>query len=251
MKKCLVFLVVIFMFVCSFNSNLFAEDVELHGSLNVGYFSHFVGGLTGAVIYDDPVLQQSVGITVESLGLYTKVWSSYSPESGFNKDFGDEVDYIIGIYRKIGKVGCDISYAFYNMYDMDDTTGDLHALALHLDLPEILFVNPYLTLEQDIPVDREILEGGFMYRAGVRYNASLPKSQVIVLDVSLGGHDGAFGKRPETISYAKLAVSSTFRLWKIDVTPMINFQKRLGYKVRGGGATESKIWYGLNCSLSF
>ena len=126
----------ILVFFCSFN-NLFAEDLKFNGSLDVGYFSRYISGFNGMTVYDDPVFQQSIGVTVEPLGLYIKAWSSYSPKSGFNNDFGDEVDYIIGIYRKVGKIGCDISYAFYNVYDLDDTAGDLHALVLHLDLPEV------------------------------------------------------------------------------------------------------------------
>ncbi|MEA2088456.1 MAG: hypothetical protein U9O55_01270 [Patescibacteria group bacterium] len=90
-----------------------------------------------------------------------------------------------------------------------------------------------------------------MYRAGVKYNINLIRSQAINLNISIAGHDGACGKRSKTISSAKLAVSSTFKLWKVDVTPIINFQKRLGYKVRDGGMTEYKIWHGINFFISF
>lgn len=249
MKKYLVSIVAGILVLCSFN-NLFAEEMKFSGSLDIGYFSHYVGW-PGTTVYDDSVFQQSIGATLDPLGLYVKAWSSYSPKNGFNSDFGDEIDYIIGIYQKFGKIGVDVSYTFYNMYNMNNTTGDLHALVLHIDSPEILFVKPYLTLENDIPVDKEILEGGFIYRAGVKYNINLPKSQIIDLNVSFSGHDGAFGKRTETVSSAKLAISSTFQLWKVAITPTVNFQKRLGYKPRDGGMTEDKIWYGVNCSVPF
>ena len=188
-------------------------------------------------------------MAVEPLGLYVMGWLSCSIND-FNDNYGTEADYIIGIHRIFGKVGVDVSYAFYNMYDIDNTAGDLHALILHLDLPEVFFAKPYITLEEDFPVNREILEGGFMYRAGIKYNINLPKLP-IDLDASFAGHDGACGKKPETISSVKLTVSSTLQLWKVDVTPMVNFQKRLGYKVRDGGMTEDRIWYGINFSIPF
>lgn len=106
-------------------------------------------------------------------------------------------------------------------------------------------------MEKDIPVDKEILEGGLIYKAGIQYNIDFPKLTTINLNTSLSGHDGAYGKRSEIVSSAKLAISSTFKLWEINITPEVNFQKRLGYKSRDGGMTEDKIWYGVNCSLPF
>ncbi|MEA2088455.1 MAG: hypothetical protein U9O55_01265 [Patescibacteria group bacterium] len=114
------------------------KDLKLHGSLGVGYFSQYIGWPSCAN-YDDSVFQQSINVTVEQLGLYVKGWSSVSL-NGFNDNYGTEIDYITGIYRTVGKVEIDVSYVFYNMYNINNTKGDLHALILHLDLPKIFSV---------------------------------------------------------------------------------------------------------------
>ncbi len=243
MKKYLYFLAGTLIF-CFSTCNLFAEDLKLSGSLDVGYYSRYV--CSGVTLYNDHVFQQSIGVRIEPLGLYTRIWSSYSPKGGFNSDFGDEIDYIIGIYRIFKGVGIDISYSFYNMFNVENTAGDLHALVLRLDLLEVFSIKPYIRLEENIPVDRNILEGGFIYELGIKYDINLLK-----FNVSIKGHDGAYRARPELVSSTELAISSNFKIKKVNISPTINLQKRLGYKVRNGGIAEDKIWYGINFSIPF
>ncbi len=253
MKKFLVVWAIVLMFLFPV-SYVQAEDSRFKATLDFGYFSHYIGGVNGMTLYDHSVFQQSLTLSDTLSGLYIKLWSSYSPKGGFNSDFGDEIDYIIGIYRTFydGKLGIDMGYAFYNLYDVKNTEGDLHAIYLNVNLPEVYKIKPYLSVEADIPEDKEIMEGGLIYQAGAKYDLNLPESlkgQKLNLNLSFGGHDGAYGTRPEIISFARIGIATVFKVWKIDIIPVINFQKRLGYKVEEGGMAEDKVWYGINFSV--
>lgn len=250
MKKFSVIVVSILMFLIS---AIFAqaEGVRLKTNLDFGYSSHFVGGLSGFTIYDHSVFQQSITLTDNPSGLYLKLWSSYSPRGGINSDFGDEVDYIIGIYKTLHGIGFDVGYVFYNLYDMKNTKGDLHAVYLTVDLPEIRKIKLYISVENDIPTDKEVLEGGFVYKVSAKYNFNLPKSlnnQVLNFNLSVGGHDGVYGMKPEKLSFARLDIITTFKIWKFEVTPGINFQKSFNGS-NGRGIAEDKIWYSINFSV--
>ena len=243
MKRCLSILigVLVFLFSVSFVQ---AEERRISANLNLGYYSDYISGMHGLTIHDHPVLQQSIALNDNPSGLYVKVWSSYSPKGGINSDFGDELEYIAGIAMNFGRVGVDVGYAFYNLYDIKNTEGDLHAVYLNLDLPKIYKAKPYITIEGNIPEDKDVLEGGVMWKAGIKRNIKL-----LNLNLSVGGHDGTYGKKPEPISFVKLNIAAPFQIWKINITPEVSFQKELGYAVENGGITEDKIWYGINFSI--
>lgn len=223
--------------------------------VNVEHNSRFMGNPAGGTIYEHDVYQSSITITDKPTGIYGGVWWSVSPRGGTNDDFGDEIDYFLGIHRTVLEwFEIDAGYAYYNLQDIKNTEGDLHHLHLTMSLPTIFKFSPYITAEKYIPEDKSILDGGFVHRFGVKYPVTLPrflKKQVVDFDLSLGGHDGAFGTRPEKISSGKLSISSTFKLWKVDVTPNINFQERFGYKEENGGLAEDKVWFGVGFSYKF
>ncbi len=232
------------------------DDSKLSADLNIGWFSKYVGGTTGGNFFDHSVLQQSLKVTAEkeSTKLSLQIWNSYSPKGGTNSDFGDEFNYIARISKVFNDIEVDVGYAFYNCYDLSNTKGDLHALSIRFDLPKIHGIAPYALLEWDIPVDEEILDGGVVYKFGGMYDLVLPNSigsQIININLALTGHDGAYGTSPELISCGKLSLSTTFHVWKVGITPEVNFQKRLGYKVRDGGMTSDEIWYGVNFDVPF
>lgn len=111
-------------------------------------------------------------------------------------------------------------------------------------------LTPYMTIEVDLPVEREILEGGFMCRVGAKYPVKISK-QSIDIDLSVAGHDGIYGYRTEKISSARLTISSLFKLGKLELAPEINFQKRLGYSYRDGGIAKDRTYGGLRMTLPF
>lgn len=256
MKKIQVSLLVLIWMLFSFTNIAGAKDVELKADLDVGYFSKYVGGTTGGNFFDHSVFQQSLKITAEweTTKLYLMFWKSYSPKGGINSDYGDEDDFIAGIIKHYKYVTIDAAYSFYNCYDLSNTKGDLHALSIRFDFPNIRKVSPYAFIEWDIPIDKEILDGGVMYKFGLMYDMTLPeslKNQTIDIDLSIGGHDGAYGKNPEPASFGRLNLSTTFHIWKVGITPEVNFQKRFGYKVRNGGMASDEIWYGVNFNVPF
>lgn len=222
------------------------EKLSVNAFLDVSWVSQYIGGMGGGTVFDKDAFQQSLAFTVEPIGLYACVWNSYSPSGGYNSDYGDEYDVFVGIKRSWGGVKFDLGYAFYNMYNLRNTRGDMHGLYFKTEFPEVLGLIPYLWLEKDYISDT--WAGGHYYRAGIIYTAKLAK-QPINLNLSLAGHDGAFGRRSEPLSSGKAALSTDFPIWKFIVTPQVSYQQRLGYKVEDGGNAENKFWYGINFSV--
>ena len=134
MKKFSVILVGVFMLLFS-AAIAQAEEARLKANLDFGYFSRYIGGVNDKTLHDHSVFQQSIKLADTPTGLYFQIWSSYNPKGGINSDFGDEIDYIVGIYRNFydGKLGIDMGYAFYNLYDLKNTEGDLDIIYLKVD----------------------------------------------------------------------------------------------------------------------
>lgn len=224
------------------------KEAMLSGVIESSGYSAYVAGMGGAVLYDDPVVQASVTVSHNPSGLYVNIWGSHSPNG--HGDFGDEVDYAVGIERAIGSFNVDAGYSFYDMYKVGKVEGDLHALYLTLCLPEVYGITPFISLEGDLPTDREILEGGVLWQGGFR--GSVPVvDQPIDWQIDLSGHDGTYGYRPEVVSVGSVGISTTFQVWKLDVTPDIRYQKRLGFSVEDGGMAEDKLYGGVSLSYSF
>ena len=250
MKRVVVILTTVLVFGAAVS---YAKDLEFHGTLEFGSFSQYVGGTSGATFFNKPVFQQSFELNTKPLGLYVKVWNSVSPKGGWNSDFGDEIDYILGIRRSLGKGwDIDVGYAFYDLHKVGQIKGDLHAVYGWLGFPKVLdLVRPFLYMEQDIPTDKNILPGGLCYRLGVYATPEIWKRQPVYLELSVAGHDDAFGSTSEAISSTRFTVGIPLGIWKLVFTPKINFQKRLGRPIDEGGLTKDKIWGGLSLSYSF
>lgn len=225
---------------------------KLTGEINAGFFSEYIGGLSGSTAFPHPVFQQSIKATLEPLGFYAKIWNSYSPKGGPNSDFGDEIDYFIGVQRKIGKFSLDVGYVYYDFYKLGHHKGDLQALSLNVDFPDIKGVTPYVNLERDFTVRGG--EGGHLYRTGVRHAFEIIGKQALGWEASIAGHDGAYGYKPELVSSARASLFTTFKPWKgkeLGISPQLNFQKKLGHSQEGGGIAENKVWGGINVTYSF
>lgn len=131
------------------------------------------------------------------------------------------------------------------------TKGDVHNFYSTVEFREVVDkLTPYLSLELDLPVKKEILEGGFMYRFGGKYPVKI-SDQIIDIDLSFAGHDGIYGYRPEKISSARLTLSTLLKMGKLELTPELNFQKRLGYSYENGGIAKDRIYGGLIMVLPF
>ena len=221
----------------------------LTGTLEFGAYNKYVGVTSGATDYNHSVAQPAIGLSHEPTGIYVKLWDSYSPHG--HQDSGDEVDYIIGITRDIKGFKVDFGYAYYDLAMIGHSKGDLHAIYLNVDKPSVLTITPFIPLERDIPVNKEVLDGGMLWRIGIKRDVDVFK-QAFNLNLSVAGNDGAYGTRPELVSSARFTVATTVNIYGgLTVTPSINFQKNLGYSVANGGLTQNKIYGGFLFSWSF
>jgi len=216
-------------------------------SLNAGYYSKYVGS-AGNTIYAKSVFQQSLSATYVPLGVYGCAFHSYSPEGGPNKDWGDELDYGLGISHKINSLIIDFSCSYLDLMKIGETDGNLYALAINLALP----INQYsfnIMAEQDL-TENQLKPSRLIYRAGGAYSLKLTETQDIKFDLSVSGHDGKEQRKAEPVSSGKLTISSTFKVWGIGITPTISGQKRIGYSTNHGGTTHDELWGGINLGLN-
>lgn len=230
-----------------------AEDAQadkkfvMTGYLTMDTYSSYVDKVSGEALHNGPVIYPHLFIAAEPLGAYMSI-GLYSNFKGFNKHAANSLEYAIGIEREIGIIKLDAGYGYS---DIKSSKGDVHYFYSTMEFRELLNkATPYLSLELDLPVKKEILEGGFMYRIGGKYPVKIAE-QTIDIDLSLAGHDGIYGYRPEKISAARLTLSTLFKVGGLELTPEINFQKHLGYSSENGGIAKDKIYGGLNLVLSF
>ncbi len=237
------------------HAGLLYGGMDLNGSLDISSYSHYIGGTTGQALFDHSVIQGSIKIQTEApgdYGIYSKLWCSYSPKGGFDDDFGDEVNYAAGFWKIFRGLTFDLSYWYYDLIEINKSKGDLHAIYLAVDFPDCYKITPYVCIEKDLPTDKDILDGGLLYKTGARY--CLPADilgKSIDLNLFAGGHDGAFGKDPETLSYGRIEISTTFKTLRVTLTPVVKLQKGFGDEPKKDGMAEDKFWAGIILSRPF
>ncbi len=220
MKKLLVALVAILTIAISANAQ--AEENMFSGTAKAGLYSSYVAGVTGVTFHKNPLLQQSLTVTHNPSGAYVSLWSSYCSE----KDFGREIDYTAGICRPVGPLQVDISYSYYNLIPISTFNGDLHALVMNVDFPKVGDVTPFINLEQDLPVNKDVLPGGFLYKVGGKFEIAGVNCALYA-----GGHDGAYGIKRETVSIIRLNGCYDLKFDTLTVTPAVGLQVPVQAKV--------------------
>lgn len=249
MKKFFAILVAVAIF-CS-SAAVWAGEKEkiLTGYINTGIFNKYV--CSGALFHDHAVIQPAVGITYEPLGLYAEAWGSYSPKGGWDSDAGDEIDYTIGWAPEIGGFKFDVGYSYFNLVSLKNTTGDLHDFYASIATPAVYGITPSVTFDFNLPQDRDVLEGGVIYSLNLEAGQKVA-GQLIDIKITAVGHDGAYGAEPELVSSLNLRLATTFAILKnLEVTPEINFQKRVGKDIDDGGSSKDLIWYGIKVNYPF
>lgn len=244
-------LIICMIAVCG--SGIDAEDSQteknfrLTSYLLMDAYSSYVDKVSGETIHDGPVIYPHLLIAAEPSGIYASL-GIYNNFKGFNKHSANSLEYAIGIEREIGIIKLDAGYGYS---DIKSSKGDVHYFYSTIEFREVLHkLTPYVTVELDLPVNKEILEGGFMYRVGGKYPVKI-SGQSINIDLSFAGHDGIYAYRPEKISSARLTLSTLFKLGHLELTPELNFQKRLGYSSEDGGIAKDRIYGGLKVVLPF
>ncbi|MBI5632356.1 MAG: hypothetical protein HZA15_02615 [Nitrospirae bacterium] len=228
-----------------------AEDPQtdkkfgLTGYLTMDTHSSYIDKVSGETLHNGTVIYPHLVVVAEPLGAYLFI-GTYNNLKRFNKHSANSLEYAVGIEREIGMIKVDAGYGYS---DIKNSKGDVHYFYSTIEIRELIDkLTPYLSLEWDFPVKKEILEGGFMYRLGGKYPVKI-SDQVIDIDLSFAGHDGIYGYRPEKISSARLTLSSLFKLGHLELSPELNFQKRLGHSHENGGIAKDRIYGGLRLVL--
>lgn len=234
------------------------EKFSIGGNISTSVTGAYIDKLSGETLIDNAVTQLSIELSSSS-GIYL-IAEQYYDSRDDGRSF--ETDFYLGIEKEIGRYlieSIDIGYYFS---DMKDSGADFHGPYLLVDFQDVFGIIPYLEFEQDISTREEEIEGGFLYRAGLKRTIESVGNlnQPIDIDVSIGGHDGAYGYRPETVSSGRITISTTFVVWRgIEIIPEINYQRRLGHsgqvmedgeEVPGGIIRDKdKIWGGIKISF--
>ncbi|MCL4476052.1 MAG: hypothetical protein M1508_07490 [Nitrospirae bacterium] len=223
------------------------KRLKLAGYLMMDAYSSYVDKVSGETIHNKPVIHPNLLVEAKPWGVYLSV-GIYHNLKGFDSHSANSLEYAIGIEKEIGifRIGAGYGYS-----DIKTSKGDVHYFYSTIEFPEMFNkLTPYAAVELDLPAKKEVLKGGFMYRAGAKYPVKL-SGQAIDIDLSLAGHDGIYGYRPEKISSARLTLSTLIKLWRMEITPEINFQKRLGYSSNSGGIAKDRIYGAIRMALPF
>jgi hypothetical protein len=251
MKRTALLLVAVAIFLLNSLPALAAEPADgkknrLCSEVEFDYYSKYVCSTSGALAYNKSVAQGSVRLSLEPLGLYVKFWGSGILDPDHGKLGGNEIDWSIGMCRPVWKFMVDVGYAFYDLYPQFRAKGDLHAIYGTIRLPN-KHVEPYLTVECDIPTHKQTLPGGWTYRLGVSKSLEIRKSLTLIADVSIGGNDGAYGYSRDFFAYVRGGLGLAWEPWKnVQVIPQIYYQKRLGRHPSRGGITGDVCWGGVS-----
>jgi len=106
-----------------------------------------------------------------------------------------------------------------------------------------------VAIEDDIAANKNKLDGGWTGRVGANKCVDLRRNLKLVLDLSVGGHDGAFGSRPDSLGYVRGTASFEWQpldsFQQLTLFATGGYQHRLGHRIENGGgnpdATIAKI----------
>lgn len=217
------------------------ENSEQHWTGVADLRSRYVGGMTGARIADESVVQPSITLSHENC--YVNVWASLHTADTSRVRKGDEVDLSGGCTWGWGTVMHTVSILYYDLYPLRSARGDLFALRDTMTFPMVAGFTPTLAVETDIPQDRQQLPGGVVYKMEFS-REMLAGGNRVIGSVALGGHDGAYGLEPERISFVRGTISFPLRIGSADVSPSIMLQRG----GRRGGLAKNEVVIGVNVS---
>lgn len=231
----------ILMLVTLFNSNsliCFAQDESVwkwSGSIDV--LTRYIGCVAGSTNSTKSVLQPS--LTLYHGNFHANVFMSMHDPARFRE--GDELDISVGYAWFVGKVKNDMTFYYYDLYPLSALRGDLFAISDTMSFPKFAGWNSSLVLEYDIPTDKELLPGGFFYKADV-YREFSVKEKMIIGSIAVGGHDGAFGLKPEVISFVRGTLSLPIPIKSVVISPSIMLQ----WGAKEGGIADNQTVLGIS-----
>jgi hypothetical protein len=225
--------------------------------LGTGFYKNYLTSTSGGMAFSQPVFQGYGKLTymTPNFQIYAKTWGSAVIVRDGGKRGGDEWDQIIaGIAFPVWKFKVDVGYGYYDLHPQFRGRGDLHGLFGTISFPN-KYVEPYLTVEYDIPTVKRALEGGWFYRAGILKCFELRKNLNLVLDLSFGGNDGAFGAKPDFVSLLRGTAAlewQPFVVYKnFTLVATGGYQKRVGHRTLEGGLSPDATIASLEAKWRF
>ncbi len=233
---------------------VFAEEAkgpEVSGSASVDVMSQYVW--RGWQLSDDSVIQPSVGITYEGLGV--NIWSNYDNDTTAIT----ETDYTLNYTFSIEKFGFDVGYIFYTFPDSDFDTQEIYASASY-----DVILSPSLTIYYDFDEG----DGAFIV-ASIGHSIALLEEMSLDVGASLSynadnlvmGTDSG-GDAFSGFYNGDISASVSIPVYKaLSITPMVAYSFPLGDDAKDvleanalavTGDDDGDIFYGgVSISLSF
>lgn len=260
MKK-LFFIVWLILGLCLFLKPAEAGEKKFWGNINLGWFSQDNGKI-GSYLYGSRGgdFQNFGNINFGNKDIYgtAGVWHSLSPNGGMNSDKGDEMQYYLGITKRINfspyYANFSLIYTYYNFSGLnkglDNSKGDIHGLAFWFSVPEFPYVQPYSEIEWRFPVKKNKPEKGLFYRVGLKKQIKIPMG-LLNFNSSVAGNDGVHGFKPTIVSHFYLGANLLIKLGSIDFIPSLNFKMVNGNQKEGGVDYKDRFWVGIQMNLNF
>lgn len=223
------------------STSLAKDESVSHWSGSVDVRSKYVGGMTGSRIVDEPVIQPSITLSHENC--YFNIWGSLHASGISNIRKGDEVDLSGGCSLAWGTVTHTVSLLYYDLYPLRSARGDLFALRDTMTFPLVAGFTPTLTMETDIPQDKQQLPGGSVYKMEFSQGILVGGNRVIG-SITFGEHDGAYGVKREAVSFVRLGIAWPLRTGSTSVTPSLMLQHGMGR----GGMAGNELLFNVNIS---
>jgi hypothetical protein len=229
------------------------SKTQFVGEIGVDFFSKYICSTSGGIADKNPVVQGYVKATLKTpwLDISVKSWGSGALTLDGRKHGGNEIDpFIIEIIRSVYNFQIMLGYGFYDLTpQFNGKGGDLHGLYGTISYLNKI-VEPFLTVERDLPTGKS-LQGGWIYRAGLKKSIKIRENISLSGDLSVGGNDGAYGFRPDFFSYARAGLSLCWSPWKnFEIIPSLNKQWRLGHHPSQGGIGRDAFWGGISFNFN-
>lgn len=249
MKKVLSVVLAV-VFVLSLAGLAFAGDEKkglISTDLELSYVTKYVCGMSGYTAHDHGALQGTATFTHNPTGIYLILFGS-TGFKGVNTDGATEIDETLGKEWDLGGVTLTAEISHFNLVDVNHYKGDLLAFYLNIDLWKVYGFQPYVSIEFDKGTDEDILEGGVLHRIGVKREFAIA-GQAFNGNLAFGGHDGAYGYKPQVLAWGRATVDTSFPIDLIDAELKLelNGQKSSSQ----GNIAQNEIWGGATLAWSF
>lgn len=186
--------------------------------------SQWLGDPGGITVYNRPAIRNQ--FTLSKGKYYGGVWVS----TGLNDkgirhraDFGDEIDFFLGIHQQFRLLEVDLSVKYFALNDFRNLNDDALVLDAQVDFP-IQFITPYFATRYWGEIGSKSLEKGWFFKPGAKKTFKVSERIMVDIDTFFTFSDGPIDKDPGFIC-GVIKVSSDVKITKgITFSPFAVFQ---------------------------